>query len=283
METAVFLVQCRDQKGIVAKISDFIVRYDANIIKSDQYTTDPVDGQFFMRIEFCFDPLIVSKRHLEDEFGILSKVLNAQWQIHYLSKKLRMCIFVSKQDHCLVDLLYQWKCNELQVDIPFVISNHSSVKESVQHYNIPFFHYPVSSENKKDQEQKILELVKDSTDFIVLARYMQVFTEDFIGSYNKDIINIHHSFLPSFKGANPYRQAYERGVKVIGATAHYITGELDEGPIIAQAVERVSHRDNVDTLIRKGRSLEQLALANAIRAHSEYRVLRFQNKTIVFD
>jgi formyltetrahydrofolate deformylase len=283
METAVFLVQCRDQKGIVAKISDFIVRYDANIIKSDQYTTDPIDGQFFMRIEFCFDPLIVSKKHLEDEFGILSRVLNAQWQIHYLSKKLRMGIFVSKQDHCLVDLLYQWKCNEIQVDIPFVISNHISVKESVQHYNIPFFHYPVFPENKKEQEQKILELVKDSTDFIVLARYMQIFTEDFIGTYNKDIINIHHSFLPSFKGANPYRQAYERGVKVIGATAHYITGELDEGPIIAQAVERVSHRDNVDTLMRKGRSLEQLALANAIRAHTEYRVLRFQNKTIVFD
>lgn len=283
METAVFLVQCRDQKGIVSKISDFIFRYDGNIIKSDQYTTDPVDGRFFIRIEFCFDPLIVSKEHLEGEFLILSKALKAQWQIHYLSTKLRMGIFVSKQDHCLMDLMYQWKCSELQVDIPFVISNHNSVKDSVEHYHIPFFHYPITPENKKDQEKKIFELVKDSTDFVVLARYMQVFTEDFIKAYNKDIINIHHSFLPSFKGANPYRQAYERGVKVIGATAHYITGELDEGPIIAQAVERVSHRDNVDTLIRKGKSLEQLALANAIRAHTEYRVLRFQNKTIVFD
>jgi formyltetrahydrofolate deformylase len=283
METAILLVQCRDQKGIVAKISDFIFRCDGNIIKSDQYTTDPVDGQFFMRIEFCFDPLIVSKKHLEDEFGILSKVLNAQWQIHYLSKKLRMGIFVSKQDHCLMDLMYQWKSSELQVDIPFVISNHNSVRELVQHYNVPFFHYPITPEDKKDQEIKILDLVKDSTDFVVLARYMQVFTEAFIRAYDKDIINIHHSFLPSFKGANPYRQAYERGVKVIGATAHYITGELDEGPIITQAVESVSHRDNVDTLIRKGKSLEQLALANAIRAHTEYRVPRFQNKTIVFE
>jgi formyltetrahydrofolate deformylase len=283
METAVFLVQCLDQKGIIAKISDFVFRYDANIIQSDQYTTDSFNGLFFMRVEFCYDPQIVSGHHLEEEFGILARTLNAQWQIHYASTKLRMGILVSKQDHCLVDILYRWKNGELPVDIPFVISNHETVRKTVEHYNIPFYFFPIGTDSKNDQESKVIDLVKKSTDFVVLARYMQVLSENFLKVYDKNIINIHHSFLPSFKGANPYRQAYERGVKVIGATAHYVTGDLDEGPIIDQMVQRVSHRDNVETLIRKGRNLEQLALANALRAHVEHRVIRFRNKTIVFE
>ncbi len=283
METAIFLMQCTDQKGIVAKISDLIFRYNANIIQSDQHTTDPENGQFFMRIEFCFDPLIISKQHLEEEFRILAKKLNAKWQLHYTSKKLRMGLLVSKQDHCLVDTLYRWKCGELSVDIPFVISNHENVGDTVKKHQVPFYHIPISDNNKSHQETEILSLVKEQTDFLVLARYMQVISEDFLKGYRKDIINIHHSFLPSFKGANPYRQAYERGVKVIGATAHYITGELDEGPIIEQVVKRVSHRDSVEILIRKGKNIEQLALANALRAYTEHRIILYRNKTIVFE
>lgn len=283
METAIFLVQCKDQKGIVSKISDFVFRYGGNIIQSDQHTTDPENGQFFMRVEFCFDPLIVSKKHLEEEFSILARTLQAQWQIRYTCDHLRMGILVSKQDHCLVDILYRWRCGELSVDIPMVISNHEDVKDVVEHYNIPFYYIPTLNNNRSEQEDKILNLVNKSTDFLVLARYMQIISGDFLKSYNKNIINIHHSFLPSFKGANPYRQAYERGVKVIGATAHYITADLDDGPIIEQVVQRVSHRDNVDTLVRKGKNLEQLALANALRAHTEHRIIRYQNKTVVFE
>jgi len=282
MEIAVFLIQCKDQRGIVAKISDFVFRYNGNIIQSDQHTTDPENGQFFMRVEFGFDPQIVSRKHLEDEFGILARTLHAQWQIHYTRERLRMGILVSNHDHCLLDLLYQCNSGELSIDIPFVISNHDTVRETAEHYRIPFYCLAVTPDTKIEQENKIFTLVNESTDFLVLARYMQVLSESFINRYNRPIINIHHSFLPSFKGANPYRQAYERGVKVIGATAHYITANLDEGPIIEQAVERVSHRDNVDALIRKGKKLEQIALANAIRAHTEFRVLRYLNKTIVF-
>lgn len=282
METAVFLIQCTDQRGIVARVSDFVFRYNGNIIQSDQHTTDPENGQFFMRLEFCFDPDFVSHKHLEDEFGILARTLNAQWQIHYVRQRLRMGILVSKQDHCLLDILYQWKSNELSVDIPFVISNHEAVRDSVEHYGIPFLYYPLNEVSKGQQENAILSSVADKTDFLVLARYMQILSESFIISYNKPIINIHHSFLPSFKGANPYRQAYERGVKLIGATSHYVTADLDEGPIIEQMVDRVSHRDNVEILMRKGKKLEQIALANALRAHTEFRILRYSNKTIVF-
>ena len=282
METAILLVQCVDQKGIVAKLSDFVFRYEGNILQSDQYTTDPSNGLFFMRLEFCFDPLFVTHSHLEEEFGILAKGLRAQWKIHYRSTRMRMGILLSKQDHCLVDLLYRWRSGELPIDIPLVISNHPGISELLEQHHIPFYHIPVT-EQKQEQENHILSLVSKQTDFLVLARYMQILSEEFLHSYTNDIINIHHSFLPSFKGADPYRQAYERGVKVIGATAHYVTGDLDEGPIIEQIVERVSHRDTVEALKRKGRNLEKLALANAIRAHIEHRVIRDRNKTVVFE
>lgn len=282
METAILLIQCPDQKGIVAKISDFVFRYEGNIIQSDQHTTDPSNGTFFMRLEFFFDSHVVPKHHLEQEFSILARSLHAQWSIHYSGSKLKMGILVSKQDHCLIDILYRWKSGELQVDIPFVISNHMDAKETVDHYGLQFFHYPIQDGGKNQQEDQVISMVKEKSDFLILARYMQILSEDFLKTYDKDVINIHHSFLPSFKGANPYRQAYERGVKVIGATAHYVTGNLDEGPIIEQIVERVSHRDNIDALKRKGRNLEKLALANAVRAHIEHRIIRFQNKTIVF-
>jgi formyltetrahydrofolate deformylase len=193
-----------------------------------------------------------------------------------------MGIFVSKQDHCLVDLLYLHRSGELRVEIPFVISNHDTVREIVESAGIAFYNFPVKPETKAEKEKEQLSLAKDKSDFLVLARYMQIFSAGFVDEYGKDIINIHHSFLPSFKGSNPYRQAYERGVKVIGATAHYVTAELDEGPIISQMVEPVSHRDSISMLKRKGRNLEKLALASAIQAHLEHRVIRYENKTIVF-
>lgn len=282
METAIILIQCPDQKGIIAKISNFVFTYEGNIIKSDQYSTDPDGGIFFMRIEFCFDPERLPPRNLESAFAALAQSLGATWELHYASRKVRMAIAVSKYDHCLLDLLYRVRIGELPVAIPCVVSNHEDLRTVVESYGIPFHHLPVTQDTKSEQESAILDLIKDESDLLVLARYMQILSDDFITAYGKDIVNIHHSFLPSFKGANPYRQAYERGVKIIGATAHYATASLDEGPIIAQAVEPVSHNDNVESLKRKGRHLELIALASAIRSHCEHRIIRFENKTIVF-
>ncbi|MBD3390573.1 MAG: formyltetrahydrofolate deformylase [Chitinivibrionales bacterium] len=282
MESAVILIQCPDQRGIIARLSEFVFRYNGNIIQADQYTTDPQNGRFFMRLEFTFDPAKVPPDHLEREFDILAAGLGATWEIHYASTVMRMGILVSKLDHCLVDLLYLHRSGELRVDIPLVASNHDAVRPLVEQAGIPFHHIPVTPDTKPERESTLLELVRETTDFLVLARYMQILTAVFMEGYRGDIINIHHSFLPSFKGSDPYRRAYERGVKVIGATAHFVTVELDEGPIIEQVVERVSHRDNVDMLKRKGRNLEKLALANAIQAYVEHRIIRYENKTIVF-
>ena len=281
MKTATILIQCPDQKGIIAKISNFIFKHDANIIQADQHSTDPENGRFFMRIEFYFDDAVLPVKNLNEDFSELAANLNASWKIQYKGIPLRMGILVSKYDHCLADILYRYQSGELNIEIPFVISNHNKVENLVNQYNIPFHHIPVNPD-KKEAEAKILELVSDNTDFLVLARYMQIITPHFIEAYNKEIINIHHSFLPSFKGANPYRQAYERGVKIIGATSHYITENLDEGPIIEQSVQEVSHKDDVEVLKRKGRNLEKITLANAIHAHIESRIIRYLNKTIVF-
>lgn len=283
MDRAVLLIQCPDQKGIVAKVSNYVFRSDGNIVNSDQYSTDPEGGRFFMRVEFSFDERARSRESLEADFAPLADELGATWEMHYASRVMRMGILVSKYDHCLFELLYRHRSGDLPVHIPFVISNHPDAKELVERYDIPFHHVPVEKHRKEDAERQILDLVIPGTDFVVLARYMQILTPVFIDGYPRDVINIHHSFLPSFKGANPYQQAYDRGVKLIGATAHYVTLELDEGPIIAQAVERVSHRDNVDDLKRKGKNLEKTALVSAIHAHIEHRVIRYQNKTIVFE
>ncbi len=283
METAVILIQCPDRTGIIARVSDFIFRKGANIIRSDQYSTDPRGGRFFMRIEFFFDPDTLRKKTLESEFDLLARELEASWEIHYAGTRMRMGILVSRQGHCLWDLLYRWDSGELPVDLTCVISNHENMRRPVEHYGVPFYHFSVSRETKPHQEKQILETLGDRTDFLALARYMQVLSGSFIEGYGRDIINIHHSFLPSFKGADPYRQAYERGVKVIGATSHFVTEDLDEGPIIEQVVERVTHKDSVDLLKRKGRNLEKIALANAVQAYIEHRIIRFGHKTIVFD
>ena len=281
MEQAILLVQCPDQKGIVAKLSSFVLAHDANIVSSYQYSTDPDGGRFFMRVKFVFDEDRYSRRIIEDGLHKLAEGLDARWQIHYESRVMRMAIAVSRLDHCLADLLYRVHSGELRVEIPLVVSNHEDSRELVEGHGIPFHYLPVTKETKPEQEKRFLELIQDSSNFLVLARYMQVLSEDFLSGYGKDIINIHHSFLPSFAGANPYRQAYERGVKIIGATAHFATSVLDEGPIIEQAVGRVTHKDKVESLKAKGRDLEKQALASAIRMYLEHRVIRDENKTII--
>lgn len=281
MTQTVLLIQCPDKKGIVARVSDFIFRSECNILTSDQHTTDPEGGRFFMRLLFSLDEERVSRETLEKGWREVADELQATWEIHYSSETPRMGILVSKQDHCLFDLLYRHRSGELRVTIPKVISNHEDCRELVERYDIPFHYVPVTPETKLRAEQGILDLVQD-TDFLVLARYMRILSDGFLAAYKRDIINIHHSFLPSFKGADPYRQAYERGVKIIGATAHYVTPALDEGPIIEQMVERVYYKDTVEDLKRKGRNLEKLALANAIHAHLDHRIIRHAQRTIVF-
>jgi formyltetrahydrofolate deformylase len=280
METAVLLFQCTDQKGIVAKISDFILKCEGNIINADQHSTDPLGGHFFLRIEFFFDEKKYKKINLEKDFAALASKFKAKWKIFYKSKLMKMGIMVSHPEHCLSEILYLWKSRELNVEIPFILSNHAEHKKLAEMYKIPYYFIPAVNGDHKEKE--ILKKVKLKSDFLVLARYMQVLSGDFIKEYNKDIINIHHSFLPSFKGANPYKQAFDRGVKVIGATVHFVTEALDDGPIIEQIVENVSHKDNVDSLICKGKKIERLALAHALNYYIDHRVIRYENKTIVF-
>lgn len=281
-ESAILLFQCPDRSGIVAAIAAYIHTSGANMLQADQYSTGDEDARFFMRVEFEFSTAVLSREKLQNELKQIAKEFSAEWQIHYRSDRMKMGIMVSKFDHCLVDLLYRWKSGELAVDIPFVISNHQDLQEQVEAYGIKFHHIPVRKGEKAAAEAEQLKLLEGKTDFLVLARYMQILSGGFIENYQKDIINIHHSFLPSFIGADPYRQAYLRGVKIIGATAHYVTEDLDEGPIIEQMVERVNHRFDVADLKRLGRNLEQQALSRAVHAQLEHRIIRYKNKTVVF-
>jgi formyltetrahydrofolate deformylase len=282
MTRTVLLIQCPDKKGIVARVSEFVFRHECNILTSDQHTTDPEGGRYFMRIVFALEEDRVSRETFERDWVVVAEELGAKWSLHYATETPRMGILVSKQDHCLFDLLYRHRSGELNVQIPLVISNHEDCRELVERYDIPYHFVPVTPETKLRAEQHVLDLVQDSTDFLVLARYMRILSDGFLAAYKKDLLNIHHSFLPSFKGADPYRQAYERGVKIIGATAHFVTPALDEGPIIEQMVDRVYYKDTVDDLKRKGRNLEKLALANAIHAYLDHRVIQDAQRTIVF-
>ena len=280
---AIALVECADRRGIIAAASGWLAAINANIVQADEYAG--VDGQFFMRLAFSFNGTGHDLASLEA--GLTAVIGGGHGRpgsvrVFDARTKPAMGVLVSKADHCLVELLYRQRAGELPVTIPFVAGNHPDLAPVVESYGIPFHHVPVTKETKSQAEARLLELAQGQTDFLVLARYMQIVSGDFINEYGRDIINIHHSFLPSFAGADPYRQAWERGVKVIGATAHYVTEYLDEGPIIEQVVERVSHRDDVETLKRKGKSLERQALYQAILAHAERRVIRYCNKTIVF-
>jgi len=285
--SAILLISCPDRKGEVATIADFVYRHNGNILHADEHA-DEESGLFLMRVEF--DPkdfdIDLSQKDLADfgrQFSPIAAAFNMKWRLAQSSQRQRMIILVSKYDHCLVDLLYRHKSGELSCDIPLIISNHPDNQAIADFYKIPYAIVPVVKNNKEEAEARIHSLLEQhQPDFLVLARYMQILSNEFIQRYPQRIINIHHSFLPAFVGARPYHQAFERGVKLIGATSHYVTEVLDDGPIIEQDVVRVSHRDTVDDLIRKGRDLEKVVLSRAVRWHVESRVLLYGNKTVVF-
>ena len=279
--TATLLISCPDQKGLVAKLANFIYSNGGNIIHADQHT-DFSAGLFLSRIEWLLEGFNLPRDIIGPAFNAIAQPLQANWQLHFSDTIPRIAIWVSKQDHCLLDLLWRQRAGELQAEIPLMISNHPDLSAIAQQFDINYHHIPITKETKAVQEAKQLELLQQSNiDLVVLAKYMQILSSDFVKQFPK-VINIHHSFLPAFAGANPYHRAYERGVKIIGATAHYATPDLDEGPIIDQDVVRVSHRDNVDDLIRKGKDLERIVLARAVRLHLQNRVLVYGNRTVVF-
>ncbi|MGG4502111.1 formyltetrahydrofolate deformylase [Paenibacillus polymyxa] len=277
------LVSCPDGPGIVATVSRFLYEHGANIVQSDQYTMDPSGGMFFMRIEFDLPNLSAAQSQLEQDFVAVAEQFRMEWTISAVSRKKKLAIFVSKEDHCLVELLWQWQAGDLDADISLVVSNHPDMKEYVESFGIPYYHIPVTADTKPEAERRQLEVIGEEIDVIILARYMQIISPKFIEHYRNRIINIHHSFLPAFVGGKPYAQAYNRGVKIIGATAHYVTEELDGGPIIEQDVQRVSHGDDVNELKRIGRTIERVVLARAVKWHTEDRILVHENKTVVFN
>jgi len=281
--SAILLLSCPDTKGIVATVSDFIFRHNGNILHADEHA-DVGSNLFLLRVEFDPREFTIDLNDFPRHFSPIAERFSMQWRLAQSDYRPKMIILVSKYDHCLVDLLYRHKSGELACDIPLIISNHPDNQPIADFYRIPFVVVPVTKENKPQAEQKILELIKQNNfDFLVLARYMQVLSNDFVNRFPQRIINIHHSFLPAFVGAKPYHQAFTRGVKLVGATSHYVTEVLDDGPIIEQDVIRISHRDSLDDVLKKGRDLEKVVLSRAVRWHIENRVLLYGNKTVVFD
>jgi formyltetrahydrofolate deformylase len=277
------LVSCTDRPGIVAAISQFLRDRGANILQSDQHTTDPEGGAFFMRTEFKLDGLEDDAAGLEQAFvAEVGEPFGMDWWMHYASRRKRVAILVSRYDHCLAELLWRWRRGELYADIPLVISNHADLAPEAERFNVHFEHVPVARDAKAEAERAVLDLLGGTFDLVVLARYMQILSPTFLEAVQTPIINIHHSFLPAFAGADPYARAHERGVKIIGATAHYVTEELDAGPIIEQDVARVTHREGVESLVRTGADLERTVLLRAVRWHLEDRVLLHGNRTVVF-
>lgn len=277
------LISCPDQPGIVATVSRFLFEYGANIVQSDQYTMDPEGGMFFIRIEFDLDDLEQRQDGLMKDFQEIIKRFQMECIIHSARVKKKLAILVSKEDHCFRELLWQWQAGELIADIEMVISNHNDMRELTESFGIPYHYIPVTPETKQSAEQQQIDLMLGHVDAVILARYMQIISPQLLEHYQNNIINIHHSFLPAFVGGKPYAQAYNRGVKIIGATAHFVTEELDGGPIIEQDVQRVSHRDNVDDLKRIGRHIERTVLARAVNWYVEDRILVHHNKTVVFN
>ncbi|MGL4619628.1 formyltetrahydrofolate deformylase [Chroococcidiopsis sp.] len=280
--TATLLVSCPDRQGLVAKIANFIYANGGNIIHADQHT-DFAAGLFLTRIEWQLEGFHLPRELIAPAFGAIAQPLEAQWQLHLSDTIPRLAIWVSRQEHCLFDLILRQQAKEYAAEIPLIISNHPDLEWVAKQFGIDYYYIPVNKDNKAAQEEKQLELLHQyDIDLIVLAKYMQILSPEFITRFPQ-AINIHHSFLPAFVGANPYQKAYERGVKIIGATAHYVTSELDAGPIIEQDVVRISHRDEVSDLIRKGKDLERVVLARAVRSHLQHRVLIYGNKTVVFE
>jgi formyltetrahydrofolate deformylase len=280
--SAILLISCPDRKGEVATIADFIYRHGGNILHADEHG-DQESGLFLMRVEFDPKEFDIDLADFGKHFSPIAETFAMKWRLAQSSQRQRMIILVSKYDHCLVDLLYRHQSGELACEIPLIISNHPDNQAIADFYKIPYAVVPVAKDDKNAAEARIHALITEhKPDFMVLARYMQILSNDFVNRYPQRIINIHHSFLPAFIGARPYHQAFERGVKLIGATSHYVTEVLDDGPIIEQDVVRVSHRDTVEDLIRKGRDLEKVVLSRAVRWHVENRVLLYGNKTVVF-
>ncbi|KKQ02183.1 MAG: Formyltetrahydrofolate deformylase [Candidatus Roizmanbacteria bacterium GW2011_GWA2_36_23] len=279
---AVLLITCPDHKGIVADVSQFLYFHNANIIHADQHK-DYEQNLFFMRVEWNLDEFDLNEMELKFHFMKLAVKHKMKWQMRLAWKRIKTAIFVSKQDHCLADLLYRYSKKELNIDIGLIISNHLETKKMAEIYKIPFLEFSRINENKENHDRKILLLLeKYRIELIILARYMQILNPEYVKKYPNKIINIHHSFLPAFIGANPYKKAYDRGVKIIGATSHYVTDELDKGPIIEQDILRVTHRDSVQDLIRKGKDLERMVLSRAVQWHAEEKILVYSNKTVVF-
>lgn len=284
MKMAKLLLHCPDQPGILAEVTDFITVNKGNIIYLDQYV-DHVENIFFMRIEWELESFLVPQEKIEDYFETLyAQKYGMSFRLYFSDVKPRMAIFVSKMSHCLFDLLARYTAGEWNVEIPLIISNHPDLQHVAERFGIPFHLFPITKETKEEQEKKEMELLaKHKVNFIVLARYMQVISEKMIDAYPNRIINIHHSFLPAFVGAKPYHAAFERGVKIIGATSHYVTTELDAGPIIEQDVVRITHKDTVQDLVNKGKDLEKIVLSRAVQKHIERKVLAYKNKTVIFN
>ena len=275
------LIYCPDRPGIINAVSRFLLDFSANIVSSAQYSTDPEGGSFFLRMEFALAP--ENRARLAEQFGLkVAEPFDMTWRLWDASVPKRVAILVSRYDHCLLDLLWRWRRGELGAEIVLVASNHPDLREDVGTFGLPYHHVPVEPDRKPEAEAELLELLVGKCDVIVLARYMQILSSDFLERVGVPLINIHHSFLPAFAGADPYQRAKERGVKLIGATAHYVTEELDAGPIIDQDVIRVTHRDDVPTLVRLGQDIERTVLSRAVMAHCEDRVLRHGNTTVVF-
>lgn len=282
--TARLLIKCPDRPGIVASVSNFLFNHGANITALDQHSTDPEGGVFFMRLEFQTPHLDLSRPVLERAFGnAVADRFEMEWRISYAAERKKVAILVSRHDHAMQELLWRADRGELHCDVTKVISNHDDLRGAVDRFGVPFHHVPNEKGKREEGEEQMLELLEGAADVIVLARYMQILTENFVERFTNRIINIHHSFLPAFVGADPYRRAYERGVKLIGATAHYVTHELDMGPIIEQDVIRVSHRPGPEELKRLGQDIERTVLARAVTWHLEDRLLVHENKTVVFN
>lgn len=284
MKIAKILLHCPDKPGILAAVTDFITINKGNIVYLDQYV-DREEKEFFMRIEWELENFLIPQEKVEDYFNTLyAQKYDMKFRIYFSDRKPRMAIFVSKMSHCLYDLLARYTAGEWDVEIPLIISNHPDLEHIADRFGIPFYVFPITKENKAEQEEKEMQLLKENgVNFIVLARYMQVISEKMIEAYPSRIINIHHSFLPAFVGAKPYHAAFERGVKIIGATSHYVTTELDAGPIIEQDVVRITHKDTVQDLINKGKDLEKIVLSRAVQKHIDRKVLAYKNKTVIFN
>ena len=283
MTTAKLLLHCPDKPGILAEVTDFITVNKGNIIYLDQYV-DHVENIFFMRIEWELKDFLVPQEKIEDYFRTLyGQKYEMDFRLYFSDVKPRMAIFVAKLSHCLFDMLARYTAGEWNVEIPLIISNHPDLQHVAERFGIPFYLFPITKETKEEQERKEMELLaKHKITFIVLARYMQVISEQMINAYPNKIINIHHSFLPAFVGAKPYHAAFQRGVKIIGATSHYVTTELDAGPIIEQDVVRITHKDAIEDLVNKGKDLEKIVLSRAVQKHIERKVLTYKNKTVIF-